>query len=126
MIGFCDCDKPVVTNLLLAVELFAFDDSKETSTDGAAREGRLIHQEQNVDRIAVLSASLRQKTEITGKCHPSRKDLFERENALVRIEGKLVPVTFWGLHDELKNAILFMPPQQNLWADSGSGSRPRV
>jgi hypothetical protein len=53
VIGIGDSDEAVVADSLLPVELLTFDDTDEASADRDAREGGFVHEEQDVDGIAI-------------------------------------------------------------------------
>ncbi len=59
VVGFGDGDEAVVADALFAVELLAFDDADETGADEDSREGGLVHEEENVDGVAVAPAMVR-------------------------------------------------------------------
>ena len=47
----------------------------------------------------------------------------------LKIEASIlhsVLVSHADLEDELLRPVILQPPQQNLWVDSGSGSRPKL
>ena len=62
-----DGDNPIVTDRLPVLGLLRFDHADQTGRHDAARKSRFIHQEQDVDRIAVLRFSARDETKIVRK-----------------------------------------------------------
>ena len=94
VIHFGDGEEAVVAVLLFAFDLFAFDDADESGTNGDARKGGLVHQEENVNGVAVGSLGPGKEAEIVGEAHAGGKDLFDGEDVLLLVEGELIAAAF--------------------------------
>src|SRR5438270_3441002 len=76
MIRIRDRHQPVVANPLLSIDLLSLDNANKPRGNQHARIRRLIHQQQHVDRIAVIRHGLGKKSEIIRKRHSRRQYLF--------------------------------------------------
>src|ERR1700746_3365682 len=103
VILFFDSHDSVVPFAVLFLSLFSFDDPDQPTSQQTTRKRRLVHQHQNVDRVTILGNSRRDKSEVVGESHTSRKHLFQLEDSLVRIEGIFVATAFWCFDDGLNN-----------------------
>src|ERR1035438_2751692 len=100
MIGFGNRDEAIVTDLLLAVELLAFDDSDQPCANGNSRECRFIHEQKYIDRVAIGRESLRQKAKIVREDHSGRKNFLQHEDPLLGIESELVTASLGCFDDD--------------------------
>src|SRR6201987_3079696 len=58
---------------------------------------------------------------------PYRYPRQRRTTVVVRAPKSFIDKTLWPEYIQIEKALHeYLPPQQNLWVDSGSGSRPRV
>src|SRR5580704_253448 len=105
VIGLGDRQQAIVANLVLPVELLAFDDTNQTGAHHHARVGRFIHQQQDVDGIAVLGKGSRQEAKVIGEGHTCRKDLAQSKHALVGVERELVSASLGSLDNDLQNPV---------------------
>jgi hypothetical protein len=106
VVGLSDGQQAVVAGGLFAVALFAFDDSDETGAEEAAGECGLVHEDENVDGIAVGGNGTGKKAEVVGELHAGRKDFFEGEDLLIGVEGVFVATALGGFDDDLKDVVL--------------------
>lgn len=85
------------------VQLFAFNNADKTRPEQTAWKSRLIHQNQNVDGVAVAGYCSRQKAEIIGKRHPGGEDFAQREDLLIRVESIFISASLGRFNHDLKN-----------------------
>jgi len=71
VVGLGNRNEAVVADGLAAVLLLAFDDADETGAQKAAGKGWLIHENQNVNGVAVTGNRTRQEAEVIGEGHTS-------------------------------------------------------
>ncbi len=114
MIGLRDGDEAVIADTLLPVELFALEDPDKPGGHGATRKGRLIHQQQDIDGVAIGREFAWQKSEVVRKTHTRWQNLGERKDLLLGIESIFVTAALRCLDDDLQSSILFMD-----WLQSG-------
>lgn len=96
----------VIANAFFPVELLAFDDANQPRQQQTAGKGRLIHQNQNIDRIAIARNRVGKKSEVVRKGHAGRQHFLQRKDLLVNIEGILITAALGSLDDNLKKTIL--------------------
>src|ERR1700728_946358 len=108
MVGFGDSQQAVVPNLLFAVQLFAFNDADEAGTHGNAGKSRLVHQQQDIEGVAVRCKGPGQKTEVVREAHACRQNRLDGKDSLLGIEGKLVAAALGGFNDDEEEAVLFI------------------
>src|SRR4030095_6768692 len=84
----------VVTFAVLLLSLQALDDSDQPTSQKTTRERRLVHEHQNVDGVAIFRDGRRYKSEVVGKSHSDRQNLFQLEDPLVGIERVFVAPSF--------------------------------
>jgi hypothetical protein len=101
-------DEAVVSDALLAVDLLTFDDSDEAGGNENAGEGWLIHENEDVDGVAVSGDGAGEESEVVGEGHAGGKDGFEREDMLIGVKGELVAADTWGFDDDLEEIVLFI------------------
>jgi hypothetical protein len=104
--GLGDGEKAIVADPLSALALFRFEDADQSDGDEAAGNGRLVHQDQNIQRITVTPASARHKTEIVGEDHSGGKHFFEGKDSLFGIEVVLVAAAPGSFDDDLEHAVV--------------------
>ena len=105
VVGLRDGDEPVVADALLAVDLFAADNTDKAGADETAGEGGLVHEKEDVDGIAVVGESAGEETEVVGEGHAGGENLLEREDLLVGVEAIFVAASLGSFNDDLKDAI---------------------
>lgn len=108
MVGFRDRDEPIVAGLLFAFHLLTLNHPDQTRTHGDAGEGWLIHEQENVDRIAIVSFGARQEAEIVRESHARRQNFLHHEDALFGIVSELVARTGRCLNDDLDESGFFI------------------
>jgi len=108
VVGIGDGNEPVVADALLAVDLFAFDDSDETRRDEDTGEGGFVHEDEDVDGVAIAGEGAGEESEVVGEGHAGGEDLLEREDVLRGIECELVAAEAWGFDDDLEEIVLFV------------------
>lgn len=106
MVVLLDRHETIVSYALLAVDLLAFDDADESTLEQAAGKCRFIHQNEHIDRIAVVSQRRRYESEVVRKGHTGWKYFLEREHVLLWIEGVFVPAVFWSFDDHLNGMVV--------------------
>src|ERR1700743_1423062 len=94
--AFFDRNDPIISYLLLAGTLIALDHSDDSALQNTAREGRLVHQNQHINGIAVVGLGGGNKSEGVGKRHTGGQHLFQLKDALVGIEGELITAALWS------------------------------
>src|ERR1700733_3547511 len=105
VVGLGDGDEAVVADALLAVDLFAADNTDKAGADETAGEGGFVHEKEDVDGIAVVGESAGEETEVVGEGHAGGENLLEREDLLVGVEAIFVAASLGSFNDDLKDAI---------------------
>src|ERR1700756_5049382 len=100
-----DGDQAIVADLLLSVELFTLHDADEARRHETAGKRRDIHQQENVDGVAICGESPRENNKVVRKDHTFRENLAEGKDSLSRIVTVLVPVALRGFDDDLEGLI---------------------
>jgi hypothetical protein len=100
---FGDGEKAVVPNMLSAFCLLAFDHADETGAKKTAGKDGFVHQDEDVDGIAILGEGARDETEVAGKDHSGGKNFFEREDLLVGVKGIFVATSSRSFDDDLED-----------------------
>src|ERR1035437_4809226 len=108
VIRLCYRKQAVVANLFFPLQLLTFDDTDEARTHHDAGKGRLIHEQQHIDRVAIGRERLRKKAEVVGKYHARGQNLFEGKDSLFWIVGKLVAASLRGLNNDLKDIAVLL------------------
>ncbi len=65
-----DRDQAVVTFRFPVFGLFGFDHAQQSGRNKATREGRFVHQEEQIERVAIIAKGSRDKAEIIGEYRP--------------------------------------------------------
>ena len=94
--------KPVIAASAIAIGLQSFDHTDQTSRKKTAGRGRGVHEDEDIEGIAILSESRGDKAEFEGEDHSFRENLCELEKLVLFIEIKLIPVTSWGFNDYIQ------------------------
>lgn len=81
-----DSEQPVIALFFSVFGLLAFDYSDQPSFHNAAWERRLVHQDQDIDRVAVIGFGGRNESEVVGKHHSFGQHFLQLETALFSIE----------------------------------------
>ncbi len=74
-----DRDQSIVPDSVALFGLFRLDYAEEPGRHNAADKGRLIHQDEDIERVAIAAESLRDKAEVEGKNGAGREDAAELE-----------------------------------------------
>ena len=105
MAQLCDGDQAIVADLLLSIELFAFQDADKARWHQAAGKGGHIHEQEDVDGIAIGRESSGQEAKIVRKDHAFGKDFAQGEDPLLGIVAVFVAAGLRRLDDDLKGVI---------------------
>src|SRR5207245_9694610 len=79
-------DASIIALFLVLVALLRLDHANGSARQYATGECWLIHQDQYIDRIAIVSFGRGNESEVIGKRHPGWQYLLEFEDVLVRIK----------------------------------------
>lgn len=101
MVGFGDGDQAVVPNFIFSVELFSLNHSDETGSHCATGVSGFVHQQQDIDGIAVGRNGARQEAEVIGEDHARGQDFFECEDTLIGIIGEFIAAVSRRFDDDL-------------------------
>jgi len=96
----------IVPNSFLAFPLIALDHTDHATRQNAACEGRLVHQNEYIDRVSVVGLCGRDETEIIGKSHSRGKYFLKFEDAFFRVEGKFVPTALGCPDDDAEFSVV--------------------
>src|SRR4029077_19683249 len=105
VIFFLNADDPIVALLVFFLALLALDHANYPAFHKNSGESRLVHQDQNVCRIAILSFCRRNKTEVVWEGHAGGQHLLKRKHVLFGIERELVPAAFRSFNDHLDSIL---------------------
>jgi hypothetical protein len=99
----CDRQQSIVPLLLPLLGLFRFDHADQARRHDAARIGRRVHQQEHVQRIAVIAERRRDHPEIEGEYGSDGQHPLEHECAVAWFVRKLVLGAFGRFddHDQL-------------------------
>src|SRR5688572_6382582 len=96
-------DEAVVALLLLATaSLLRLHDAEQEDVHETARDDGVFHQDDDVERVAVLGASAGHAAEVEGEAHPDGQDLPELEQSAPRVERVLVAAPARRLDQDLE------------------------
>jgi len=98
----------VIAYPLFLLPLFALDDPDDPALQQTAHKRGFIHQHENIHRITILRARARHKTEVVGKRHASRQNLFQQKHPLTFVKRVFVPAALRRLDDHLQSVGLFI------------------
>ena len=115
MVRFCHGNQAVVPHLFLPIELLAFNHTDQPGANSTTWEGRLIHKQQNIDRVSIRCNCPWQKSEIIRKHHPSGENFLERKYPLLRIESEFVAAVCRRFDDDLDDAVVLDQWLQLCW-----------
>ena len=101
-----DCDNTIVPLFILATTLFTFDDADDPALQHATGESRLVHEDKNVDWIAVLRLGGGNKSEIVGEGHARREHFLQLKDPVALIERVLIAALLWCFNDNLDEVIV--------------------
>src|SRR5437868_14034988 len=101
-------DEPVVSDLLSLLALRGFNDSYQSRLDHASGEGGFVHEEENVERIAIFAGSPRDEAEVEGEPCADGKDGAESECLELLIETELVSRPLRSLDDDLEVSTAYL------------------
>src|SRR5581483_6026838 len=99
-------EQTVIPLLLPILVLLGFEHADEPAWYHAAREYRFIHQQQDVNRIAIVRLRARNESKIVRKHHALGQHLRQGESPEVRLVLEFVPAPFRGFYDYVYNAFL--------------------
>ena len=95
-------DQPVVPdNLARLLPLLDLEDADEAHVDEAPHGTRCVHQDQNIERIAIAARSVRQEAEVEWEGHPDRQDVAQPECGSFGVVLQLVVAALRRLNDDL-------------------------
>src|SRR4051794_2001909 len=97
-----DGDESVVPFGLAVLGLLGLDDPDEVRGHEAADEGRLIHQYEDVERVAVLTRGRGHEPEVEREDSPRREDAAEHEEAPLLVVFELIAVALGRLDDDIR------------------------
>src|SRR6185436_17711262 len=92
----------------VALALLRRDDADEARGDETASERRLVHQDEDVQRIAVAALRRRDEAEVEGKARAGGEDALETKEAELLVVGELVPAAGDRLDDGIQVARLLV------------------
>ena len=115
MVGFCDGNQAVVADFLFSVELFSLNHSDEAGSHRATGVSGFVHQQQDIDGIAVGRDGSRQEAEVVGEDHACRQDFFECEDTLIGIVGEFVAAMSRRFDDDLEEVVFLHERLQAGW-----------
>ena len=98
-------DEAIVPDGLLLVGLLAFDDADEAGHEGAAGEGGFVHEDEDVDGVAVVCEGAGEEAEVVGEDHAGGEGGFENEDLLEVVEAVFVAAAFGGFDDDLEKLV---------------------
>src|SRR4051812_49120065 len=99
--GVRNCDQAIVALFLSIFRLLSFDNPYQPRFHDASGKSWLIHQDEHIQRIAILSFGRWDEPEIVWKDHTFGKDLLEREAASFGIESVFVATALRRLNHYL-------------------------
>src|SRR5262249_3228432 len=82
-----------IADRLAVFRLLGLKNADQACGHNSAEEGGLIHEDQNVDRVAILSAARRNEAEVAGKAHALRQHFAQSPYAAALVELILVAAT---------------------------------
>src|SRR5690349_7898563 len=85
-----DSDQPIVTCGLTVFRLLSFDHADETRVNQTAGECRFVHQQENVNWIAIRSVRGRNKSEVVWKAAADGQNATQPEDVFLFVILKLV------------------------------------
>ena len=85
--------------------LLAFDDADEAGHEGAAGEGGFVHENEDVDGVAVVGEGAGEEAEVVGEDHAGGESGFEDEDLLDVVETVFVAAAFGGFDDDLEKLV---------------------
>jgi len=95
----------VADGLHLGGGLFAFDDADEAAHEGAAGEGGFVHEDEDVDGVAVVGLGLGDEAEVVGEGHAGGEGGFEDEGLLCFVEAVFVAAAAGCFDDDLEELV---------------------
>jgi len=106
---FDDDDAVVTVDVFLFFDLFAFDDADRAGFDQTADERGLVHEDQDIDGIAITGFSGRNEAEVVRKAHAGGKNAAKKEDAVVGIVGVFVAAAFGSFDNGVDDvAVVFV------------------
>lgn len=100
-----DRNQPIVTCGLAIFRLLGLDHADEPRVDQTARKCGLIHQQQNVDWIAIGSFRRWNEAKVVRKAAADGQNATECEDVLLFVVLELIAMTFWRLDHNRDFAI---------------------
>ena len=99
--GVGDGDEAVVAIGFAVFGLFGFHDAEEADEDGAAGEDGFVHEDEDVEGVAVAADGLGDEAEVVGEDHAGGEGGFEEKDVLFLVEGVFVAAAAGGFDDDL-------------------------
>jgi len=84
--------------------LFGFDNTDEARFDEATTESGFIHQDERVERIAILGHGPGNRAEIERENRTVRKDALKDVGFALHVEGKLASTSLRCVDDNVQSA----------------------
>lgn len=97
-------NETIVPHRFAFLGLFGFDHPQQTRRHQAADEGRLVHQDKNIERISIAPERVGQEPKVVGEKRPHRQNSAVPEELPFFIPGKFVPAAFWCVDDNIELA----------------------
>src|SRR5207249_3728759 len=107
--GYGHTDQPIITLGLAFLGLLRFEDADKPNLNQASSERWLLHQNKNVQWIAVLGASRWDRTEVKGEHGPRRQKMGDCVNALESVVLELDRASLRRVDDYIHIARLRIP-----------------
>src|SRR5579862_4948852 len=99
-------DDSIISNFTFFPNLLAFDHAYGPAGERTSRKCGLVHQDEYIDRIAIIGFSGRNKSKVIGERHSSGQNLVQFEEVLFGVKGKLVPAAFWSFDDDPQHTLV--------------------
>src|SRR5262249_15255670 len=101
-----DGDQTVIAERLTLFSLFRLDHSQQPAGYQAPAVGRLVHEKQEVARVAALAGGRRDETEVEREDGTGGQDTVQLEKLALRIVLELVAATLGRLDDDVESTQL--------------------
>jgi hypothetical protein len=121
VIATFDRHDAVVAFPLLLRALFALDHADHPTGELATGEGRFIHEDEHIERVAIVRQGGRHKAKVVREGHSGGQNLAKLEDALLGVVGVFVAAAFGGLDNDGEVRILRLKGPQPSWIGETSG-----
>jgi hypothetical protein len=99
-------DAVVAHKIFFRVALFALDHADDAALQDTAGEGRLVHKDENVERVAIGRPGGGDEAEVVRKRHSGGEDLLQFEDMIVGVQGKFVAAAFGSFDDYAQEVFM--------------------